>query len=52
MSVKTSLNALRKMNDKMYPKLSADECFKMVIKAFVNGDKVQREKVMPKGYLF
>ncbi|PGT73604.1 hypothetical protein [Priestia megaterium] len=46
MSVKTSLNALEKMNDKMYPKLSADERFKMVIKTFVNGDKVQREKLV------
>lgn len=30
------------MNDKMYPKLRADERFKMVIKTFVNGDNVQR----------
>lgn len=30
----------------MYPKLSADERFKMVIKAFVNGDEVQREKLV------
>lgn len=30
----------------MYPKLSADERFKMVIKTFVNGDEVQREKLV------
>ncbi|MDP9742303.1 UNVERIFIED_ORG: hypothetical protein QFZ59_004133 [Bacillus sp. B2I3] len=46
MSVKGSINALKKMNEKMYPKLSADERFKMVIKAFVNGDEVQREKLV------
>ncbi|WP_426945437.1 hypothetical protein [Bacillus altitudinis] len=34
------------MNDKIYPKLSADERFKMVIKTFVNGDEVQREKLV------
>jgi len=45
-SVKASLNALKKMNDKMYPRLSADERFKMVIKTFVNGDEVQREKLV------
>jgi hypothetical protein len=46
MSVKASINALKKMNEKMYPKLSADERFKMVIKTFVNGDDVQREKLV------
>ncbi|WHY98834.1 hypothetical protein [Peribacillus simplex] len=46
MSIKADLNALKKMNDKMYPKLSADERFKMVIKTFVNGDEVQREKLV------
>lgn len=30
----------------MYPKLSADERFKMVIKTFVNGDELQREKLV------
>lgn len=30
----------------MYSKLSADERFKMVIKTFVNGDEVQREKLI------
>lgn len=30
----------------MYSKLSADERFKMVIKTFVNGDKLQREKLV------
>lgn len=46
MSVKASLNTLKKMNEKMYPKLSADERFAMVIKTFVNGDEVQREKLV------
>ncbi|PGT49820.1 hypothetical protein COD13_29055 [Priestia megaterium] len=46
MSVKASLNALKKMNDKMYPKLSAEERFKMVIQTFVNGDELQREKLV------
>ncbi|PFO04675.1 hypothetical protein COJ85_11630 [Bacillus sp. AFS076308] len=46
MSVKISLNTLKKMNEKMYPKLSADERFAMVIKTFVNGDEVQREKLV------
>ncbi|MDQ0880957.1 hypothetical protein [Peribacillus sp. V2I11] len=45
MSVKGSVNALKKMNEKMYPKLSVDERFKMVIKTMVNGDEVQREKL-------
>lgn len=30
----------------MYPKLSADERFKMVIQTFVNGDELQREKLV------
>lgn len=30
----------------MYQKLSADERFKMVINTFVNGDEVQREKLI------
>lgn len=30
----------------MHPKLRADERFKMVIKTFVNGDNVQREKLV------
>src|SRR4051794_22432631 len=34
------------MNEKMYPKLSADERFKMVMKAFVNDDEVQRGKLV------
>ncbi|WP_332632542.1 hypothetical protein [Halalkalibacter flavus] len=34
------------MNDKVYPRLSADERFKMVIKTFVNGDEGQREKLV------
>lgn len=46
MSVKAGLNALKKMNEKMYPKLSADERFKMVIKTFVNGNELQREKLV------
>lgn len=37
---------MKKMNDKMYPRLSADERFKMVIKTFVNGDEGQREKLV------
>jgi hypothetical protein len=44
-SVKGSINVLKKINEKMYPKLSADERFKMVIKTMVNGDEVQREKL-------
>ncbi|WP_045520627.1 hypothetical protein [Neobacillus niacini] len=46
MSVKASINAIKKMNEKMYPKLSADERFKMVIKTLVNGDEDQREKLV------
>ncbi|MDR7239655.1 hypothetical protein [Neobacillus drentensis] len=46
MSVKASLNTLKKMNEKMYPKLSADERSAMVIKTFVNNDEVQREKLV------
>ncbi|MGE6379216.1 hypothetical protein [Peribacillus muralis] len=46
MSVKASFNTFKKMNDKMYPKLSTDERFKMVIKAFVNGNEVQCEKLV------
>ncbi|KHE72484.1 hypothetical protein [Halobacillus sp. BBL2006] len=46
MSVKARLNTLRNMNDKMYPKLSSDERFKMVIETFVNNDEVQREKLV------
>ncbi|MDQ0221357.1 hypothetical protein ELQ35_15630 [Peribacillus cavernae] len=46
MSVKTSLNTFKKMNDKIYPKLSANDRFKMVIKTFVNGDEVQRKKLV------
>ncbi|PEI55922.1 hypothetical protein [Priestia aryabhattai] len=46
MSVKASLNALKKMNEKMYPKLSANERFKMVIKTFAIGDELQREKLV------
>ncbi|WP_375346285.1 hypothetical protein ACEWPB_02720 [Priestia megaterium] len=46
MSVKSSLHALKKMNDKIYPKLSAHERFKMVIKTFVTGDELQREKLV------
>lgn len=46
MSVKTSINALKKMNEKMYPKLSPDERFKMVINTFINNDKVRREKLV------
>ena len=46
MSVKASINALKKMNEKMYPKLSPDERFKMVIKTFANGDEVHREKLV------
>lgn len=34
------------MNEITYPKLNADERFKMVIKTFVNGDEVQREKLV------
>jgi len=45
-SIKTSINDLKKMNEKLYPKLSADERFKMVIKTFVNGDEGQREKLV------
>ncbi|WP_116316313.1 hypothetical protein [Bacillus subtilis] len=46
MSVKPSINTIKKMSDKMYPKLSADDRFKMVIKSFVNDDEVQREKLV------
>ncbi|MFC0472495.1 hypothetical protein ACFFHM_18920 [Halalkalibacter kiskunsagensis] len=46
MSVKTNLNAMKRMNDKMYPKLNADDRFKMVIKTFVNDDEVQRDKLV------
>ena len=46
MSIKASMNALKTMNEKLYPKLSADERFKMVIKTFVNGDEVQRQKLV------
>lgn len=46
MSVKASINALKKMNEKMYPKLSADERFKMVNETFVNGDEGLREKLV------
>ncbi|PGR96898.1 hypothetical protein COC61_11005 [Priestia megaterium] len=46
MSIKASINALKKMNERMYPKLSADERFKMVIKTFINRDEVQREKLV------
>lgn len=46
MSVKASINPIKKMSDKMYPKLSADDRFKMVIKSFVNDDEVQREKLL------
>jgi len=45
-SVKANLKDLKKMNDKIYPKLSADERFKMVIKTFINGDELQREKLV------
>ncbi|MCY8233892.1 hypothetical protein [Priestia endophytica] len=46
MSVKANINALKKMNEKMYPKLSTDERFKMVLRTFVTGDEVQREKLV------
>ncbi|MFP7347515.1 hypothetical protein [Bacillus safensis] len=46
MSIKASLNAMKKMNEKVLPKLTADERLKMVIKTFVNGDEVQREKIV------
>lgn len=46
MSVKASINNLKKMNEKMYHKLCADERFKMVINTFVNGDELQREKLV------
>lgn len=46
MSVKANMNTLKRMNEKMYSKLSASERFKMVMKTFVNGDDVQREKLV------
>lgn len=46
MSVKASINALKKMNEKIYPRLSPDERFKMVINTFVKGNEMQREKLV------
>lgn len=46
MSIKSSRNTVKKMNDVVYPQLSADERFKEVMRTFVNEDEVQREKLI------